>query len=77
MGVGCAGGYIEHIGAQGVRAEVFDPHNPMDIALRIQTILSNPDKAKRDADYSREALRKTTWEKIARDYLNIFNSVIH
>jgi glycosyltransferase involved in cell wall biosynthesis len=69
--------FIEHIEVQGVRAEVFDPHNPIDIALKIQTILSNPDKAKSDADYSREALGKTTWEKIARDYLNIFKSILN
>ena len=69
--------FIEHIDVQGVRAEVFDPHDPIDIALKIQNILSNPDKARRDADYSREALRKTTWEKIARDYLNIFKSILN
>lgn len=68
--------FIEHMEVQGVRAEVFDPHNPKEIALKIEAILSNPDKAKSDACHSREALRKTTWEKIAMQYLNIFEDIL-
>ena len=68
--------FIEHLEVQGVRAEVFDPFNPVDIADKINNILSNPDKALADADYSKAALQNMTWEKTATEYLEIFEDVL-
>jgi glycosyltransferase involved in cell wall biosynthesis len=69
--------FIEHLEVQGVRAEVFDPCNPVDIANKISNILSDPVKAIADANHSRDALRKITWEKTAMEYLNIFEDTLH
>jgi glycosyltransferase involved in cell wall biosynthesis len=69
--------FLEHLEVQGVRAEVFDPHSPMDIALKINAILSDPEKATMDARYSREALQKITWEQTAKKYLEIFDDILN
>ncbi|MBP7764792.1 MAG: glycosyltransferase [Syntrophaceae bacterium] len=65
--------FIEHIKVQDVKAQVFDPRNPQDIADKINIILSNPEKALEDALYSQKAMQKFTWEKVAEKYLAVFN----
>jgi glycosyltransferase involved in cell wall biosynthesis len=68
--------FIEHIEVQDVKAQVFDPRNPQDIANKIDAILSNPQKAKADALYSQQALKKITWKNVAEKYFNVFNKTI-
>lgn len=68
--------FLEHLEVQGVRAEVFDPRSPADIALKIGAILSNPAKARLDAHHSREALQRHTWEQTASRYLSIFDDLV-
>lgn len=68
--------FTEHIKVQDVRAEIFDPRSPRDIADKIHKILSNPEKAKADALHSREVLKKHTWLETARKYLDIFDNAI-
>jgi glycosyltransferase involved in cell wall biosynthesis len=65
--------FIEHIKVQDVKAQVFDPRNPQDIANKIDAILSNPEKATEDALYSQSVLKNFTWEKVAEKYLAVFN----
>lgn len=69
--------FVEHLDVQGVKAEVFDPHNPMDIALKISAILSNPERAAIEAAFSREALKEVTWEQTAEKYFEIFEESLN
>jgi glycosyltransferase involved in cell wall biosynthesis len=68
--------FVEHLKVQNVKAEIFDPRSPDDIADKINNILSNPDKAKSGAKYSQSALEQYTWESVALKYLNIFERTI-
>lgn len=68
--------FLEHLRVQDVRAEVFDPRSPADIANKIHNILSNPEKAKADAAHSRKAIETFTWAQTAGKYLDIFDESI-
>lgn len=68
--------FIEHIDIQDVKAQVFDPRNPQDIANKIDAILSDPGRATEDALYSQRAMKKLTWENVAEKYLAVFNKAI-
>lgn len=69
--------FLEHIHVSGVKAKVFDPRSPEDIANKIASILDNPDQAQADAESSLAALRRLTWEQTARAYLKVFKSALH
>ena len=68
--------FIEHMQIQGVRARVFDPKNPYDIAEKIEWILDHPRQAKEDAMYSAKKIREWSWENVARKYIQIFENGI-
>lgn len=68
--------FKEHMDVQDVRAEVFDPRDPKDIAEKIHYILANPEKAEADARYSQDALGKITWTQTAEKYLNVFDKAM-
>lgn len=68
--------FTEHLAVQGVRAQLFDPHDPDDIALKIDNILSNPVGAREEAMHSQAALRALTWDTTAEKYLGIFDMAI-
>lgn len=68
--------FIEHIKIQDVKAQVFDPRNPQDIANKIDAILSDPERATQDALYSQNAMKKITWENVAEKYFAVFNKAI-
>jgi glycosyltransferase involved in cell wall biosynthesis len=68
--------FLEHIKVQDVRAEIFDPRSPVDIANKIHNILSNPEKAQTDAAHSRKAIEKISWAQTAEKYLDIFDESI-
>lgn len=65
--------YLEHLQYLGVKAKTFDPRNPFEIADRIAEILLHHVESKRDAEVSRAAISKRTWEDVARDYLRVFD----
>ena len=65
--------FTEHITVQDVRAQVFDPRNPEDIADKIDVILSAPERARENALYSQQAMNKLTWENVAKKYLSVFD----
>jgi glycosyltransferase involved in cell wall biosynthesis len=69
--------FMEHLEVQGVKAEVFDPLNPEDIALKIENILTNPEKTKNEALESKQALSRITWEETARSYVKAFEKAIN
>jgi glycosyltransferase involved in cell wall biosynthesis len=68
--------YVEHMNLQGVKAELFDPRNPNDIAEKISNIVSNPQRAKADALLSQKALQGLTWSSVAEKYLSIFEEAV-
>jgi len=68
--------FLEHLEVQGVRAKVFDPRDPRDIAGKIGEILSNPEAARRDAAISRENIRSVTWSQTADGYLSVFDELV-
>jgi glycosyltransferase involved in cell wall biosynthesis len=69
--------YVEHMKVQGVKAELFDPRSPSDIADKINNILSNPQRAKSEALLSQKALEGLTWSNVAEKYLSIFEEVVN
>lgn len=68
--------YVEHVKLQGVRAELFHPRDPNDIAEKITNILLNPKRAKADALISQKALQGLTWSNVAEKYLSIFEEAV-
>jgi glycosyltransferase involved in cell wall biosynthesis len=68
--------FLEHMKTHDVRAEIFDPRSPEDIADKIGRILSNPLKSLEDAAHSREAISAFTWERSAQGYLDVFEETI-
>jgi len=63
--------FLEHLAVLSVKAQVFDPRCPQDIAEKIDVLLSDPEKGKADAMDCRAAVRKYTWKKVASQYLEI------
>lgn len=68
--------FLEHMEVHGVRAKVFDPRDPRDIAGKIGEILSNPEAARRDAAISLENIRNLTWSQTADGYLSVFDELM-
>ena len=68
--------FLEHLEVFDVRAQVFDPRSPNDIAQKIAFILDNEEIARADAEHSLKALDRLTWKHTAEGYLNIFRSVV-
>lgn len=68
--------FTEHLEVFGVRAQVFDPRSPQDIAEKIAVILDEPDKAREDALISKSRLAEMTWKITAARYLEIFRNAI-
>jgi glycosyltransferase involved in cell wall biosynthesis len=69
--------FLEHIELHDVRAQVFDPRNPEDIAAKIAIILEDYQKARADALYSQQAFRQSlSWPKTAGEYLTLCENLI-
>lgn len=69
--------FLEHLAMHDVRAELFNPRSPEDIAAKLSNILSHPEKAKSDAQYSQKAIEHFNWERTAQGYLEIFDQMLH
>jgi glycosyltransferase involved in cell wall biosynthesis len=68
--------FLEHIELEDVRAQVFDPRVPEDIASKIAVILNDYEKAKADALYSQQTFQQhLSWSKTASEYLNVCNEM--
>lgn len=59
----------------GGRARFFDPLDPDDIAQGILEVLRDPEPYVEGSRQAAEFLRRLTWERTARDYLNVFEWV--
>lgn len=76
VAMSCIPAFLEHLEVLDVRAQVFDPHSPDDIAAKIAFILDNGEIARADAEHSLSALKRLTWKHTAAAYLSIFRSVV-
>lgn len=68
--------FTEHIHQQGVRAEVFNPRNPEDIAAKIINIITKPEKTQRNIITSQDSIAQTTWSIVAERYMGVFKSLM-
>lgn len=68
--------FLEHIAVHNVRAEIFNPRSPDDIAEKLDLILSNPGKAALDTQHSQRSISQFTWERTAEGYLKIFDEML-
>ena len=68
--------FLEHLAVHDVRAEIFDPRSPEDIAEKLDNVLSNPEKTQADIRHSQEAIGHFTWERTAQGYLKIFDEML-
>jgi glycosyltransferase involved in cell wall biosynthesis len=68
--------FLEHIKKQDLRAKVFDPRDPKDIAKKLSEILDNPTAAHIDATHSAKMIAAFPWEKTARQYFDVFLEAI-
>jgi glycosyltransferase involved in cell wall biosynthesis len=64
--------FREHLDTLGVKAKLFDPRSPADIALKISEVLDRPEEARKDAESSMASIRKKTWESAANAYYQVF-----
>jgi glycosyltransferase involved in cell wall biosynthesis len=66
--------FVEHLPALGVEAALFDPRNPADIAAKVADIIDNGDRWREVANRSRAAIQAHTWDRVASDYLSVFDA---
>ncbi len=68
--------FVELLSTFNVKAAVFDPRCPKDIADKVGNLLVLTEETARDALLSKNAMIQYTWEKCAKEYLNIFSELI-
>lgn len=68
--------FEEHIIKQGVKAQLFNPRDPRDIAEKIMYLLDNPTVARQMANESLTAIAANTWQLTGRKYLDTFRNKI-
>jgi glycosyltransferase involved in cell wall biosynthesis len=69
--------FEEHLTAHDVRAALFDPRSPEDIADKLHQILSNPNQSQQDVEHSKEAIGHFTWDRTAEGYMKIFDEMLN
>jgi glycosyltransferase involved in cell wall biosynthesis len=69
--------FLEHLSYTGVKAQIFDPNKPEDIALKINMILklSKQQRAK-IINLSRKNVKKLQWKKIINNYYKLIISLL-
>lgn len=69
--------FTEHLEVQKVRAHIFDPQSPAEIAEKIDWILTHPEEAKQDALYSQQKMKEYNWNEVAIKYLDVFEKALY
>lgn len=64
--------FMEQSEFLGTKAEFFNPKDCKDIARAIIKIATSKELAKENAEISRQALNKYTWEDVAKQYIDVF-----
>jgi len=67
--------FVELLTTFHVKAAVFDPRCPKDIADKVGNLLTYSEQAAQDALFSKNAMSQYTWEKCAQQYLDIFSEL--
>ena len=68
--------FVELLTTFNVKAALFNPRSPADIAEKIVALLDNPEKTNTDARDAMQAIQPFTWDRIAEAYLDVFSSLI-
>jgi len=67
--------FVEHMDTLGVKATLFDPKNPHDIAQKIQYVLYNYDLICESALESQSNISKHSWDYVANNYYLVFEEL--
>ena len=59
----------------GDAALYFNPHNPKDIAAKIQEVITNQQLSSDLVEKGREQVKKYSWQKMAQETLDVYESV--
>ncbi len=66
--------FKEHINYLDVKAELFDPINPSDIAKKINKLISmDKFKRKKYINYSKSKIKKVEWNLVIKEYIKFIN----
>jgi glycosyltransferase involved in cell wall biosynthesis len=68
--------FTEQLEVMGVKAWMFDPDDPRDIADKILEILGDPQAVARVTAESRARLGEYTWDDVATGYHRVFESAV-
>ena len=68
--------FVEHLDVLGVNAEVFRPMDPIDIANKIELILSDSSRVARSPISHLEPLTRVTWADTAQGYIRAFDAAM-
>jgi glycosyltransferase involved in cell wall biosynthesis len=68
--------FREHLQVHDVRAALFDPRSPVDIAEKLHAILENPAATQSDVEHSQKAIAEFTWERTAEGYARICENAL-
>ena len=63
--------FVEQLEHFGVEAHVFDPHDPADIAAKLQDTVFDYENSQAMAERSRIAQKRYTWDDAAQSYYDI------
>jgi glycosyltransferase involved in cell wall biosynthesis len=65
--------FVELLTTFHVKAALFDPRSPSDIAEKIVSLLNDPEKT--DAKLSKKSMQPFTWDLCAKEYLDVFRQL--
>lgn len=69
---------VREVIVEGEHGLLCEPMNPEDLAGKIRTILNNPEMAEKMGKNGRKrVVNKFTWEKVADDIMDVYNSLIN
>ncbi len=67
--------FLEQMAHLGVQAETFHPRCCFEVRDAMLRILSDPDRASRNAQQSKRAMQNYTWTHVATEYCKFFDSL--
>ena len=65
--------FVELLSTFNVKAALFDPRSPIDIAEKIVSLLDHAEST--DARLSMQSMQPFTWDLCAKEYLNVFSAL--
>ena len=69
--------FLEHLSYTGVKAQIFDPNKPEDIALKINMILKlSKEQRAKIINLSKKNIKKLQWKKIINNYYKLIISLL-